>query len=561
MSIAEERERLSQRKTLQDLQRHIGAAEMVTVCSTTYPDGGHHAIYCALIPSSQIEEVLSYPSWDLSHGQGLPAVEYGNSGNLEYLPSGRDDGIEPLVIDRVFYSRKDYDHVELCEEFRLFHNLYHDRQGGRYVKFDDNGDETVVAIVESKLVKIRMKELRQFLAWKEVHLSIQFDCAVYSSKTLLELQLTAGQQKGKEGLFCWCLSYNDWILGESGKRSIAIMSGKRLIPPMLKSKSGLQEFIWEGEKQHLDFIIGMDDDGEEVLHTCDPSALSNYFGKNPGAAHEVTPVSFKRQVLDKYYHEPSKYEIVDGFLSCASLWGLRIDNHHEDKVCVLLKDLGELPHQEQLHWRAHNIVADSGYSETAYRRYFENEWAESDRPEHAFQEKYRRLTRACQENLGWYLLRPLSSGDDYHLQNIRVPSTDEQQDFDSLVLGLATILVDSINEKALKTLIPKDQHTGKDGKPLRGIQLLENVLTACQTDRPDEHIAFLRNLQSLRSSGSAHRKGREYRKTVAQFGIESCDLRTTFTGILWRAVLVLDYLIDLVESRQIPSSADGNDRS
>ena len=557
MNTETERERLSQRETLQDLLRPIRITEMVTVYSTTRAsDGGHHGIYCALIPSEQIEQVLSHSSWDLSHGQGLPSSTGLGGVNAEYLRFGNSDGIEPLVIDRAFYTRNGYDSVELCEEFRFFHNLYHDRQQETYTKFDDNGDETVVAEVKPELVKIRMKEIRQFLAIKEMHLSVQFDCAAYSRQSLDELGLTSSGQDMRQDLSYWNFSYYS-----DGRRGCSTLQGKRLIPPLPKSKSGFEGFAEKSEDQYMDFIIGMDDDGDEILHTCDPAALSNWFGKNPGAPHEVTPVSFRKEVLEEYYRQPSRYKVDDGTLWCRSAWYLRIDNHHEDKVCVLLKDLGDLPYQEQLHWRKYNIAAESGYSETAWRRYFENEWVDSDRPEHAFQDKYRRLTEACQENLGWDLLLPLSSGDEYHLQNIRVPATDEQQEFDGLVLGLATILVDSINEKSLKTLIPKDQHTGKDGKPLRGIQLLNNVLTVCQSGQPDEHIAFLRNLQNLRSSGSAHRKGREYRKAAAQFGVESQDLRTVFTGILWQAVSLLDYLIDLVESQQIPASADAPHRS
>ncbi len=552
-----EKERLSQRESLQNLLRPIGLTEMATVSGTIQAgDGGHRAIHCALIPSGQIEQVLSNLSWELHRGGGLPGSA-GSGANAEYLRFGDMDGIEPLVIDRWFHNCRG-DYVEISEEFRLFHNLYHDRQQETYIRFDDNGDETVVAVVKPELVKIRMKEIRQFLAIKEMHLSIQFDCMTFSDKSLAELGVAERFQGGNSKLACWGLSYADAEGMSHGKSTCSILYGKRLIEPLPKSKSGFWGFA-EEQGRYVNFIVGMDDDGDEIEHTCDPAALSNWFGKNPGAPHEITPVSFRKEVLEKYYHQPSKYKVQDGYLSCGSWWGLRMDNHHADKVCILLKDLGDLPYQEQLHWRAHNIAAESGYSETAWRRYFENEWVDSDRPEHAFQDKYRRLAQACQENLGWHLLLPLSSGDEYHLQNVRVPATDEQQDFDGLVLGLATILVGSINEEALKTLIPKDQHTDGKGNPLRGIQLLENVLTACQAEQYDDHIAFLRNLQSLRSSGAAHRKGDRYDKVAARFGVKDRDLRTVFTGFLWQTVELLNYLIDLVESRQIldvPNSLD-----
>lgn len=550
MDVKLERERLSQSQTLQELLRPIGPAELVTVYSTTYPDGGHSAFYCALIPHDRIDDALSSTGWDLKHGQGLPCSNgsYRFPETLQYLRFGNSDGIEPLVVDRSFSGSRD-DYLEISEEFRLFHNLYHDRQRDEYIKMDEGGNEIVVAVVEPKLVKIRMKELRQFLAIKEMYLSIQVDCAVYSRYRLEELGITADGRDLKQDLACWNLSISSTdIIGGPGRRTLSSLQGKRLIAPLPKANSGFGDFAEPGGCQYVDYIIRMDDHGNDVVHTCDPDALANFFGRNRGAAHEVTPVSFRRQVLDKYYQEPSKFKIEDGYLSCASLWDLRIDNHHDDKVCVLLRDLAYLPFSEQLHWRSYNFASASGYSEVAVRRNFLAEWVESDQPEHAFQEKYLELTRVCQENLGWQFLLPLKGADAYHLQSIRVPSTNEQRDFDGLALGLATILVDSINVQGLKSLIPQYEYDGKS------ISLLSAVLEAYDVGEIDDHIDFIRNLQGLRSSGAAHRKGSRYVDIAQRFGIGDHDLRTVFAEILWKAVAFLDRLIELVQSLRVRES-------
>lgn len=550
MSIESERQRLSQSETLRELLRQIGPAEMVTVYSTTYPDGGHRAIYCVLIPNDKIHDALLRTAWDLQHGQGLPdsTGTWKFPETLKYLRFGNGDGIEPLVVDRSFSgSRGGY--VEISEEFRLFHNLYHDRQRDEYIKTDDNGSAIVVAAVEPKLVKIRMKELRQFLAIKEMHLSIQFDCAVYSGCTLEELGITAGGKDLKPDLACWNLSISSAdIIGDHGQRTLSSLQGKRLIAPLPKAYSGFGDFAEPDAGAYADFIIGMDENGSDILHTCDPDALANFFGRNPGAAHEVTPVSFRKQVLDKYYQEPSKYKIEDGYLSCASLWDLRVDNHHDDKVCILLKDLAYLPYSEQLYWRSYNFASASGYSEVAVRRNFLAEWVDSDRPEHIFRARYLALTRVCDEDLGWQLFLPLNAGDEYHLQSIRVPSTNEQRDFDGLALGLATILVDSINVEGLKSLVPQYEYDGKS------ISLLNAVLEAFDVGEVDDHIRFIRNLQGLRSSGAAHRKGSRYIEIAERFGVGDHDLRTVFAEILWQAVTFLERMIELVQSRQMRES-------
>lgn len=203
-NIESDRERLSQSKIITWLSRDIPMIEMVTVYSS---DG----IYCALIPVSKAEKCLAEISWDLMHGWGMPgAIEYheGKNKRVEYFRYGSDNGIEPLIIDREFYGMRD-NYVEICEEFRLFHQLYHDRKQDRYFKYDNSGNEHLVAIVEPNRVQIRLKEIRQFLAIKEMYLSIQFDYSEHSEYTLEELGLKEEGRENRGDLFCWGLFYGD----------------------------------------------------------------------------------------------------------------------------------------------------------------------------------------------------------------------------------------------------------------------------------------------------------------------------------------------------------------
>jgi hypothetical protein len=230
---------------------------------------------------------------------------------------------------------------------------------------------------------------------------------------------------------------------------------------------------------------------------------------------------------------------------------MTLDNHHDDQVCVWLGDLGrDLPYEEQLHWRSHNIAPSGGMSETFLRRQIDAEFADSDRPEHVFQMRYRDLATACEEILGWRLLLPLAHEDKHHFQCVRIPATDEQRDFDDLVLGLTKILIDSLNEKALNDLVPAATKEGLKGS----ISRLEAALTARGVGDCEEQIKFLRRLQDLRSSGSAHRKGSNYRKIAVDFGVDSQNLRSVFGGILRKALELLDFLTTVVRSRQLATT-------
>ena len=541
MSIESDRERLSQVKMLEWLQRDFQMTDMVPLYLSDKEGGHDHGIYCALIPSGHIEEILSSWSWDF-----MLRTMYYEGGKKIY---GATDGIEPLVIDRNFCEIKG-GYREISEEFRLFHNLYHDEKTNKYIKIDDESNENIVAVVEPNCVQIRFKEIRQFLAVKEMYLSIQFDCRERSGYSLEKLGLKKeGSDKRKE-LMCWAHYYGEYN-GPNSNKAFSRLVGKRLVKPLPKSKSGL----WRSatyKKKHVEFIIGVDDDGDEITHTADPDALANSFGVNPNAPHYLTSVYFRKQVLDKYYQQPSKYSVEDSLLRCGGLWCMEIDNRHDDKVHAWLGDLGrDLSYTDQLYWRAHNIPPEGRVSTTHFKRQILAECTDSNRPEHLFRQRYQNLQKICKERLGWQLLLPLDAHDDYHFQGLRIPATDEQRDFDELVLSLTKILIDSLNEKRLNTLIPDDQKTELKGSIAR----LEMVLSSRGAEGVTDCVSFLRKLQSLRSSSAAHRKGRSYRKIAKDFGVESQSLREVFTKILWQALDVLTYFTLLVRSGQIEPEA------
>lgn len=543
--LQQERERLSQVNLLAQLKREVSATDMITIYLSDYQTQHNHGSYCALIPSARIEQSLGKRTWDLLHGGGLPGTcEYsGENGEwcVEYLRFG-DYHVEPLVVERVFYRIRPH-YLELSEEFRLFHRLYHDRKVDQFLKIEDDGSETVVATIEPQRVQVRLKELRQFLAVKEMHLAIQFDCREHSSHTLEELGLEAGTVDHRDDLLCWGLDHGSFRGTGGDHDSFSRLLGKRLIPPLPKEESGFCGFAREEHKKYEEFTIDVDENGDEVTCTSDPDALADNFGGNRGSPHYLTGVHFRKSVLDKYYHEPAKYSVEDSILRCGSLWCLEIDNHHDDRVCAWLGDLGrDLPHAEQLHWRSHNIPPAGGVSETFFRRQILAQVADTDRPELLFHEQYHELARRSQLFLGWHLLLPLSDGDTHYLKGLRVPSTDDQKDFDELVLGLTKVLIDSLNEKELNAFIPLSKRAGIKGSIAR----LEAVFVACKVEDHEEHISFLRKLQELRSSGSAHRKGSKHRKIAADFGVDDQNLRHVFREILIKGTCVLEFLVEVV---------------
>jgi len=129
--------RLLQANRIDLLTANLKITDMLTVYYSDYRGQNDHGVYCALVPSNKIKQVLSGTSWSFSHECGLPcSVEYydGDKKIVEYQRFGNDNGIEPLIIDREFNDiRSSY--KEISEEFRLFHKLYHDRKSDKYLIF------------------------------------------------------------------------------------------------------------------------------------------------------------------------------------------------------------------------------------------------------------------------------------------------------------------------------------------------------------------------------------------------------------------------------------------
>ena len=544
MSIYLDEKGLSLAQMLEYMRRDLKLTDRIPV----YCNKKEFGIYCALIPSIQVERALSKSSWDLQFYEGAPCVM--GVGPFQYLRYGDDNGIEPLVINRDFNeSQTNYGqrapYNEISEEFRFFHNLYHDSEKDEYIKIDDEGNEHLVAVVEPDCIQIKLLEIRQFLAVKRMHLSIQFSFQGDLKYSPEELGVSEDEMVGEDeaklirkattdGDICW------WHWQSRGYNDIRRLEGKRFIEPLPESQSVFPGFA--EEPKYVEFIIDVDENGEEIAHTSD-------------APHRLDPVHFRKQVLDKYYNKPSMYSVKDSRVSCP-WWAVRIDNHHDDKVIVMLRDLCSLPYTEQQYWRTHNILPEGDLSETYFKRYLEGSFTvTSDRPEYLFKNRYVHLQKESEKHLGWQLLRPLPPGDEYHLNSLRIPSTDEQGDFDALVLSLTKILIDSLNEKELKKLISLEQEQNlscNEKKSLeRGIGCLKIALNSCGVEDAADHITFLRKLQSLRSTGSAHLKGSNYQKAANYFGLESKGLRAVFAGILSKALDVLDYFILLIQSRQI----------
>jgi hypothetical protein len=526
----------------------LGGEPWVTVYFDKVTENENLGVFSALIPNTYVETSLSRVDWDFNLEAGHPScvVSYDQDHEeTSYQRFGKSNGIEPFVIHRDFHGIRD-SYNEILEEFRHFHQLYHDFEKNHLLKFDDRGNEFVVVKIETDKIEVRLKEVRQFLAIKEMHLAIYFDLKRYSELLPEEFPVKL-DCKDDLTYYQFGAGFADFL--SSKQKSVSYLLGKKLIRPFPLDRCGMWPFEEKQKEEYIKFIIALDENGDSVEYSCNPNGLANYFGANPDSPNYLTPVFFRREVLTKYYAHPERYSVEDGFLRCQGLWGLKLDNNHHEYIVVFLGDLGEsLPPDECMYWRSYNILPEGNISKTNIKRSFLAEFSAPEQADLMFKARFVRFLEKWETVMGWSLFLKLAEADQHLFEALHIPLTNSQAEFDSQVLALTKLMIDSLNEKEISKAIPGGNTETK------GISKFDQFLKSHQYPNHQD-IQLLRNLQSLRSSGVAHRKGDSYKKIAKNIGLKESNRADVLKGILVDAIEFLSSL----ESHFLPSASDTSD--
>ena len=157
------------------------------------------------------------------------------------------------------------------------------------------------------------------------------------------------------------------------------------------------------------------------------------------------------------------------------------------------------------------------------------------------------MNRLWEADLGWPLFLPLSKDDRHNLEGLRVPLNNSAAEFDGQVQALTKAMVDSLNEKAVRAAAAA-AGAELDGN-VPGISKLSALLDATGFDAAEHGfdadagpVPFMRGLQKLRSSGSAHRKGKTYAKVAEGLGIADRGRVAVMRDLLVTGTRVLNAL-------------------
>lgn len=515
-------------ETLQYVREKLGLEAWFTAYQwkTTSDESDTALLWCQLIPESEQSRALAAPDQLQEPTFGQPGfVLFGDERRPSYFQFGDDTDDEPLVIRRDYHGLEP-ETLDISQEFCLYHNLYRESDGN-YVRFNDAGNkEPVVRYEPDGRVLIRTLELKQYLAAKSMVLVVHFDFErkFMSSSNTVDAKPVDKVQRETDSIIQLVIN----PLRSDSKTTIAMIYGNKIIQGCALEECG--QYPYESVPQHESFEVGVNASGHPILKEADTNDLS--------IGEFVTPVFFTTEVLVKYRNNPDKYQIEDGFMHCAGLWSLRLDNDRSDYVVVLLGDLGLLPASEQKYWRSFNVAPDGTWSTTAATRGVLGQFADPTSPDLVFKQEYRRFREDWQQRYDWDLLRPLPAGDQHCLGGLTIPPTDSQHEFDTQVQGLTKVLVESLNDKELAKHVTSPME--QDAKSITKLNLF--LKDQCIHDY-EPQIEYLRNLQDLRSKGSAHLKGTDYEKTLAKFGGgPDVSRQTTFRTVLTQAVDFLRFM-------------------
>jgi hypothetical protein len=446
--------------------------------STTRSIDDSDGIYCCLVSNSHLDKYSENHDWPLHLGsEGKPSV-YGDN----TYRTNDEEGLEPFLFYKHFsLPENSVSYIDISEEFILYFKLYekgYDKQNRVFYYIDDYGEMDEVIKVEPSLIKVRTKYLKEYVTIRDMNFVVCFDFMRLLTTVPPEWNIEHKDQTTKEASHI----YNHLIRNVIGKTQ-SWMMGKVFIKPNNEKKTHFDYDHSEGES----FIIGYDENGELKYQSCGDSDSAHF-----------TLTYFKKEVLNKYYNDPSQYK-VDGFGVSSKYFHLKIDNNVPEYVPVFLRDLRILSKKEQLHWKQYNIAPTDniGISNTYYRTMIEGQWAET--PETAdlfFKSKYKDFNIKWEKKFGWKLYKPLSGKDEYLFTSLHQITTNNIKAFCEQTLTVVKLTIDRLNEKELVRGLELDSN-------IRGIAKFEKFLESKGMNIPDM-FEFLRHLQNLRSGLIAH---------------------------------------------------------
>ncbi|MFS3930871.1 hypothetical protein ACL9SP_19710 [Priestia flexa] len=421
-------------------------------------------LFSALIENDEnvINEYLKSPTWGFSVDTFGKSTFYKTGDEIYYVAGDIVDDIEYIVTYRTFNK---YDPIiDINPKLIWYGNLI--VKNGEFINPDNN--RTMIKINNSNVL-VKREYLRDFLAANNKVLTICFDNRRYYKED------TRMKYYSKDYAN---YNYNINLVRSSGEyqenNAYSFLLGKTLIMPLSEPTHEHYQYFFEID-EYEDFIIGVDTDEKPIVFTCNENKLANYFGANPEAPHFLTPVYFRRSVLDKYINNPDDYTVADGNISYLDRWSVPFTINEGDFVTVWLGDLGRIPYSEQKHWRLYNEKPEGGIEEKFFKRQILAEWTDAILPEREIFHLIDRVNLIIESKYGNKLFGELGDADKKLESAFSIPSNSSVTIYQNFLMQLNKITVERINTKLIKENVKEDKLKDEKSGAFFGSRVQLNV--------------------------------------------------------------------------------------
>ena len=438
-----------------------------------------------------------YPEWRLS----ADAVSRSGDDHPRFMGVQEVDYRSGCIPVRplVFYPNiegTDFHSVELLQDFTHLARVVWRPERSAFCRLDDQADlEDVISITcrdyneidSHTLVTCRREILDFYLSAVELS-ALRVFCFDISN---LDRTLFEGDEERKT-----LRDSNPRMAAEVHlwpAKSRIDLQGSQLVVPVRPRQDIVSMHIAEAWGQNTLYEQFTTEDGFDL--TCNERELS--------VADQLRVVFFNAEVLAKYRNDPDKYTVSSNSIGCRSLWGLNPYGVNDaGQVFTFLYKLGEMPHKEQIHWKAYNEQQKDGISQSFAERYLEGRWFESEDNLDPIKEILAEWTRT---SVKWW-----SMSDPRTIERVVSPYSQSRKEWADTCGYLCMAVVEGFKVKYIRAALKKAR-IGYDASD-KILKLLERFIS--ERSGSDCKLDGLRELVTVRNKVYGHLPGSDAKKLV-----------------------------------------------
>lgn len=407
------------------------------------------------------------------------------------------EGARQLVFARRFEGLNENDayYYEIRQEYSHVTDIHWRPERHAYCRFDENGDFDHVVSITSKadkgdmaLISFKRESLERYLAASNSVLVRMFDFM------LLRYGNFTAWPDGPEDVIkeTAALFYRQKV--DSGQaaytRGVQIIRPRR---PKTEIFSSLKR-SWSRNTggKYVEFVA-LDWRNKRIAKiSTDPSATTNYFQTQENSLpFELSPAFFRPDVLLKYKGDSDKYTVEQRTIHCRGAWTIRdYDVNEAGQVHVYIRDLRDLPYQEQVYWQSYNEEPKTGISERAFVNHFKGEPCDPDPLENVLFI----MTKWTRSDVKWWKLR-----EEGMLDRISTPRTSSRDEWAGAFKDLSKLIIEGFQVKVIRTRLEAMNIFSQEKE--KSLALIEKLLD------DERKLEGLRAVQLIRSKVDAHSRG------------------------------------------------------